>query len=628
MIPRILFLCLMVGAVACSTLPTTISAPDPAQAPTSFPPPTPDIPTTAAVAAATSTVAVPAAASPIQPQPLSMLEPTATPAPPLESDLDCEDCPVVVLDGDGLRGADFHHTQQFLLVGCYFDERIANYRGPRATRELIFSYKPQSHVDDQVVVSWVPRAANVWPARGCYEVAATYTGQGDYIYCASGFPGGCQIGIGADIRFHTFKMLDYVEIPSDKWGDYRNAPPTPTPEPTPKPTVTPTPTPTITPPPTFTPMPTLASTPTPPPTFTPTPTPTPTPYPTPTATPAPTPTPTPPVSVEDLRVAMLGMINTERERAGAPPVTMGVNGAAQVHADAALEGCFSSHWGLDGTTPGMRYALAGGQQINGENMNGHNYCIQPHEYFQRLDPVRDLRMDMDGLVSSPGHLRTILDPHYRKVNLGFAWDAYNMIIVQQFEGDYIEFQQVPQLQGRVLEIEGSTVNGAVAHTADGSLQVDVYYHPLSPLTRGQISHTYCSDPGLLVASLLPPPAPGYTYGDLEAETVSYDRCVSPYDVPPTALGPLTVTESTARWERMKATALIPGATALMAWTIADQWDVDTDSLRVSADIGEALDLNGAGVYQVLLWGSVGGQTTLIADYPVFYGVQVPEGYAR
>ena len=246
-------------------------------------------------------------------------------------------------------------------------------------------------------------------------------------------------------------------------------------------------------------------------------------------------------------MAMLEMINSERERVGAPAVVMGVNGAAQVHADATLEGCFSSHWGLDGTTPGMRYALAGGQQINGEIVSGHDYCIQPHENFQRIEPVEDLRMDMDGFVGSPAHLKTILDPHYRKVNLGIAWDAFNMTIVQQFEGDYVEFQQVPHLQGDSLEFEGSTENGAGAHATDGALEVAIYYHPLSPLTRGQVSHTYCLDIGLLVASLLPPPAPGYVYGDMEAVTVSYDRCVSPYDIPSTTPGSLTVWESVAQF---------------------------------------------------------------------------------
>ena len=610
MIPRDVFLCLcvLVGAVACSSPPATISPSDPA---------------TVAAAVATGVVAVPAAAPPTQARPFPA--PVAMPVP----DLNCEGCPVIVLAEGGLRNIDFRRGQQSLLVGCYFDEQIDGPRGPRAVRELVFSHKPQSHVDDQVVVRWSPNAARDWPSKGCYEVAATYTGQDDYVYCLSGIPGGCQLGLGANLQFHTFKMLDYTEIPSNKWGDYRNAPPTATPEPTPKPTATPTPAPTLTPPPTPIPTPTLAPTPTPSPT--PTPTPAPTPYPTPTATPAPTATPTPrapPVSVEDLRVAMLEMINSERERVGAPAVVMGVNGAAQVHADATLEGCFSSHWGLDGTTPGMRYALAGGQQINGEIVSGHDYCIQPHENFQRIEPVEDLRMDMDGFVGSPAHLKTILDPHYRKVNLGIAWDAFNMTIVQQFEGDYVEFQQVPHLQGDSLEFEGSTENGAGAHATDGALEVAIYYHPLSPLTRGQVSHTYCLDIGLLVASLLPPPAPGYVYGDMEAVTVSYDRCVSPYDIPSTTPGSLTVWESVAQFEQVKATASIPGATALMAWTVADQWDTDADSFRVSADIGEVLDLNGPGVYQVLLWGSVGGQTALIADYPVFYGVQVPQGYAR
>ena len=62
---------------------------------------------------------------------------------------------------------------------------------------------------------------------------------------------------------------------------------------------------------------------------------------------------------------------------GVPPLAMGTNVAAQVHAESARDGCFTGHWGLDGTTPGMRYNLAGGYQANAENMTGLNYCIQP-----------------------------------------------------------------------------------------------------------------------------------------------------------------------------------------------------------------------------------------------------------
>ena len=73
---------------------------------------------------------------------------------------------------------------------------------------------------------------------------------------------------------------------------------------------------------------------------------------------------------------MLELINAERARAGLNPVILGDNIAAQLHAEAALENCFSSHWGVDGLKPYMRYSLAGGYQSNGENGSGLDYCIK------------------------------------------------------------------------------------------------------------------------------------------------------------------------------------------------------------------------------------------------------------
>ena len=42
---------------------------------------------------------------------------------------------------------------------------------------------------------------------------------------------------------------------------------------------------------------------------------------------------------------MLQVINAERTKSGLNPVVLGDNNAAQLHAEAALENCFSSHWG-------------------------------------------------------------------------------------------------------------------------------------------------------------------------------------------------------------------------------------------------------------------------------------------
>ena len=54
---------------------------------------------------------------------------------------------------------------------------------------------------------------------------------------------------------------------------------------------------------------------------------------------------------------MLDVINSERADAGVGSVTLGDNVAAQLQAEAGLENCFTSHWGLDGLKPYMRYSL-------------------------------------------------------------------------------------------------------------------------------------------------------------------------------------------------------------------------------------------------------------------------------
>ena len=46
--------------------------------------------------------------------------------------------------------------------------------------------------------------------------------------------------------------------------------------------------------------------------------------------------------------------------------------STQVGAEAATDGCLMGHWRLDGTTPGTRYTLAGGNQVNAERITGLN----------------------------------------------------------------------------------------------------------------------------------------------------------------------------------------------------------------------------------------------------------------
>ena len=137
---------------------------------------------------------------------------------------------------------------------------------------------------------------------------------------------------------------------------------------------------------------------------------------------------------------MLELINEERMKAGLNPVTMGDNAAAQLHAETALEGCFSSHWGLDGLKPYMRYSLAGGYQSSGENVHGSDYCITDADNYRPIADIQDeVREAMVGWMNSPGHRRNILRPKHRRVNIGLAWGP-------------VQFQGRPAVRGRLCGV--------------------------------------------------------------------------------------------------------------------------------------------------------------------------------
>ena len=132
---------------------------------------------------------------------------------------------------------------------------------------------------------------------------------------------------------------------------------------------------------------------------------------------------------------MLELINDERVSVGLNPVVLGDNVAAQLHAEAALENCFSSHWGIDGLKPYMRYSLAGGYQPNAENVSGLDYCIKATDgYRANGSAEQEIRQAMVGLMDSPGHRDNILRPWHKKVNVGLAWDRYNFKVIPTLRG--------------------------------------------------------------------------------------------------------------------------------------------------------------------------------------------------
>ena len=326
---------------------------------------------------------------------------------------------------------------------------------------------------------------------------------------------------------------------------------------------------------------------------------------------------------------MLLLINIEREKAGVAPVVLGDNTAAQLHAEAAFDNCFSSHWGIDGLKPHMRYSLAGGYQSNSENISGSDYCLRVSDSYRAIDGNDDeIRQAMDGLVGSPGHMANILNKWHKKVNIGLAWDRYNFKVVQHFEGDYVEYDKLPAIENGILTISGRTKNGARFDEAR-DLSVSIFYDPPPhTLTLGQVSRTYCYGNGLRIA-LLRRPAPAGSYWPTDEYSATYRPCPDPYDVPADAHGPGSLEEAHQFWEEAKDRSETGQEISIVVpWITALEWTAREESFSVKADLRDTLTERGEGVYTIYVWGKIGEESVPISRYSIFHGIIPPDTYSK
>ena len=345
----------------------------------------------------------------------------------------------------------------------------------------------------------------------------------------------------------------------------------------------------------------------------------------------PTPTPLPSESGVATNQYMLSMINEARAKAGVPPVVLGDNTVAQLHADSALENCFSSHWGVDGLKPYMRYSLAGGYQSNSENVSGSSYCITAKEGYRAIGNIRqEIRDHMDGLVDSPGHYRNIVDPGHRKVNIGLAWDSYNAIIVQHFEGDYVEYDQPPTIiatptSGRLI-VSGRTKNGA-RFEEDLDLRVALYYDPPpQQLTSGQLARTYCYNIGRKDATFRPRLPKDWYYPTDEHTTTPSSSCADPYQIP--ADSPPATSPWDARFMWRSAQVQISPSPITVPWITAFDWEAENQVFYMAADIHLLLVKYGPGVYTIAVSGLIDGEEAIISEHSIFHDVEVPDNYGQ
>ena len=239
---------------------------------------------------------------------------------------------------------------------------------------------------------------------------------------------------------------------------------------------------------------------------------------------------------------------------------------------------------------------------------------------------REIREAIVWWMGSPGHRRNILRPHHKKVNIGLAWDRYNFVSYQHFEGDYVEYDGLPSIEKGilfpVLSLSGKTKNGAGFSDLD-DLGIQIYYDPPPhPLTRGQLARTYCYDSGRIVAALRRP-LTGNSYWTEDQFTRTYKPCPNPYDVPADARAPSSHDEAHAFWQAAyNASQSQIGIPITVPWITASEWQVGNNTFSVKATMRDAPP----GVYTILVWAPLGVEREVVSEYSIFYGITPPDTY--
>ena len=262
------------------------------------------------------------------------------------------------------------------------------------------------------------------------------------------------------------------------------------------------------------------------------------------ATPVPKPTEPVPQAVatsetDDLRIYALDLINRDRNRKGLPPVVLGTNPAAQMHAEDMLSNEYQGHWWTDGRKPYMVYTETGGTSYGHENVASSGWtsrewtakgcgssrvvCDVPtaSEAIYKLQRL----MVYDDSHADWGHRDNILGETHRAVNIGVASNGRRVTFVQHFEGGNVVASTRPALS------TNGRLSFSVSKVADGiaiAPLVSIYFDPPpTPKTREQIErlHSYCIGGGFTegcgepVAEVLAPPPPGSFYTSLQGNEV-------------------------------------------------------------------------------------------------------------
>ena len=145
------------------------------------------------------------------------------------------------------------------------------------------------------------------------------------------------------------------------------------------------------------------------------------------------------------KAELLRIINEERAAVGAPPLAYDLLGAkvGDEFCEDAARNRTSGHWDLAGRPPYLRWALAGGidhhaQNFAAESRRGYEFTEAPVELLKKAHATFMAEKPPDD-----GHRKTVLDPIWTHVGIGFSIVGGEMRMTEEYSRRVLEWAELP-----------------------------------------------------------------------------------------------------------------------------------------------------------------------------------------
>lgn len=149
--------------------------------------------------------------------------------------------------------------------------------------------------------------------------------------------------------------------------------------------------------------------------------------------------------VPEAKAELLRVINEERRTHGAAPLAYDLLGAkvGDAFCEDAARNRTSGHWDLAGRAPYLRWALAGGidhhaQNFAAESRTGFGFTEPPAELLKNMHAAF-----MEETPPDDGHRRTVLDPIWTHVGIGWALVGGELRMTEEYSRRVLEWAELP-----------------------------------------------------------------------------------------------------------------------------------------------------------------------------------------